>query len=155
MRKNGFTLMEMLTVVIIVGVLAAVALPQYRKVVEKSHFTKAQVMAKAMYDSCERLVAEWGVENYAALSSSVRTLSRTDIGSAELLPVGFSMNGETVTGAGFTYTLTTNPTDTNTGACYVSIEKTKGVYAGVKLGYNGTGFTCSDNATACEIYGLD
>lgn len=141
--------MEMLAVVVIIGVLSSVALPQYRKVVEKSKFTKAQVMAKAMYDSCERLVAEWGVEDYASLPSSAKTLSRLDIGDASVLPPGFTLNAatNTIAGAGFSYVLN--------GQCGVSITKTAGNYSGVKLTYDGRSFACSNNAEACNIYGLD
>ncbi|MBO7237669.1 MAG: type II secretion system protein [Elusimicrobiaceae bacterium] len=150
MNKKAFTLIEMLTVIIIVGILSAVALPQYRKVVERSRFTKAQVMAKALYDSCERLVAEFGVEEFGALDSSVKKITRLDIGSTNLLPTGFSINDNTLTivGVGFNYTLN------NTGVCFVTITKTTGSYKDVNITYNGSVFTCSNNTEACDIYGL-
>lgn len=151
MTKKGFTLIEVLVVVIIVGILVSVAIPQYTKVVERSRFTKAQVMAKAIYDSCERLVAEFGVEEFGSLNSSVRKISRLDIGDTTLLPSGFQIPGDalTITGAGFRYDLR------STGTCYVTIQKTSGTYSGVTLGYNGEAFSCSGNEEACGVYGLD
>ena len=146
---RGFTLIELMAVVLIIGVLSSIALPQYRRVVERSKFTKAQVMAKSMYDSCQRLVAEWGVESYSELPSSVRKISRLDIGDAADLPVGFSVSGNSISGAGFLYTLGND--------CDVNVKKTSGNYAGVTMDYNGLAFyNCSDSDSgACEIYGLD
>ena len=151
MTKRGFTLTEVLAVVVIIGILSSIALPQYRKVVEKGRFTKAEVMAKALHDSCQRLVAEWGVETYTALPVAVRKISRLDIGAQNLLPTGFVFKDEDnfISGAGFEYVLK--------GNCLVNIKKVEGRYAGVTLDYNGQEFyNCSDAGSgACDIYGVD
>lgn len=54
-KKSGFTIIELLIVVIIIGVLATMAVPQFAKAVEKTKMGKAQNMitlinkAQAMY----------------------------------------------------------------------------------------------------------
>lgn len=53
-KNAGFTLIEMLVVVMIVGILSAIALPQYQDAVEKARVTEAMVTSKAIIDAIER-----------------------------------------------------------------------------------------------------
>ena len=143
--------MELLTVVLIVGVLAGLAIPSYRKVIERSRFTKAQVMAKSLHDSCERLVSEYGVEEYQSLPEGARTITKLDIGSQDLLPTGFTLDSTNnkIAGAGFAYTLLATP------SCSVLIEKIENGSTTLTINYDGENMVCSGNEELCDIYGVD
>ncbi len=61
MNKHAFTLIELLVVVLIIGILSAIALPQYNKAVKKARTAQGLVMARSMRDK----VAAWKMANDA------------------------------------------------------------------------------------------
>ena len=59
MQKNntGFTLIELLAVVLIIGILVAIALPQYRRSIERAEAMEALVNLRSLFDSAKRYKA--------------------------------------------------------------------------------------------------
>ena len=59
-NSQAFTLIELLVVVLIIGILAAIALPQYQKAVEKSRVAEARVILNAIYKNWQFCQLEHG-----------------------------------------------------------------------------------------------
>ncbi|MBR2082005.1 MAG: prepilin-type N-terminal cleavage/methylation domain-containing protein [Elusimicrobiaceae bacterium] len=70
-QKQAFTLIELLVVVLIIGILAAVAVPQYQVAVNKSRMTQALIMSKSIADA-ERI-------HYLANGAYTSDLSELDV----------------------------------------------------------------------------
>ncbi len=96
---KGFTLVELMVVVIIIAILTAIALPQYQKAVEKSRAAEAVTLGKAIIDAQNRSLD-------AFPNDSVTTKSALDIKLDE--DSTHSWSGSAYTTPDFTYTLQSN-----------------------------------------------
>lgn len=100
MKKNGFTLIEVMIVVAIIGILAAIALPSYTAYVQQSNRVDAQIALSEMAQVFERNYARQG--EYPSALPSVSTPDS----------YAFSLSVST---AAATYTLTATPQGSQTG----------------------------------------
>ena len=70
MKNKAFTLIELLVVVLIIGILAAIALPQYEKAVEKSRMAQALAIADALQKAINiHILTNGGTGSYRYLGA--------------------------------------------------------------------------------------
>ncbi|MBR5609431.1 MAG: prepilin-type N-terminal cleavage/methylation domain-containing protein [Elusimicrobiaceae bacterium] len=71
-NKKAFTLIELLVVVLIIGILSAVALPQYTFAVEKARFAKVQQTVGTL----QKAIDIWFLENGESSSDGIVFLGK-------------------------------------------------------------------------------
>jgi type IV pilus assembly protein PilA len=107
--QQGFTLIELMIVVAIIGILAAVALPAYQDYTKKAQMSEVVLAAS----SCRTAITEaiqssttlpsagsWGCESSSPTSKFVASVATDDTGEVTVTTRGFSdttLNGKTVT----------------------------------------------------------
>ena len=64
---KGFTLLELLVVVLIIGILASIALPQYQGAVRKARVAEAKLALRALSDAADRYILQHGDSNWDSL----------------------------------------------------------------------------------------
>ena len=62
-NKNGFTIIELIMVMIIIGVLAAVAIPRFQDIVVESEVAVEQRILNTIYDGLETYAREMYISN--------------------------------------------------------------------------------------------
>lgn len=171
MQNKGFTLLEMLTVVMIVGILTAVAIPQYKNVATKARVVEAQSLLRTIYDTSERLAGEFGYRSYEKLlddkgwaNEKDYSFARTDMfGSiSTTLPSGCTLadHGTLLKCARFHYKISVK---SNNNRYYAVARKVTAPYANtyILLDRGNMSLLCQPDRSvdpqgeACDLFGMN
>lgn len=109
-NKQGFTLIEMLVVVLIIGILAGIALPQYEMAVEKAKATEALMNMRTIIGAVERTILNTDSDDEGITHNS----ENWDI---ELTGGNWYDNGTTYITDNFAYSTTADITEINVVRC--------------------------------------
>lgn len=138
--QKGFTLIELMIVVAIIAILAAIAIPQYQNYVTKSQFSESQTVA----DGLKTPIVE-----YANQSGACPTNSTTGFSTAASYS-GKYVSGATLGGTYPTCTVTVNFKSTAGSISAPLAANTSGVLFTGKDNGGTFVWTCSDASLAAK-----
>ena len=91
--QKGFTLIELMIVIAIIGILAAIAIPQFTSYRQKGYNTQAKAELKSLYTACQAYLAD----NPTTTNCTLPALASTFI---PLPPINITIaGGQTMVGS--------------------------------------------------------
>lgn len=150
-RKQGFTLVELLTVVLIIGILTSLALPQYKRAIQKAKVTEAISMLTTINASADRLAQQFGYRNLTNFASGndsgYLSFRRMDMFDEDTVPCTFTdtqMDCEN-----FTYSILRQ-----NGNIHVRAESKFSSSNVVLDTTDGGDVRCLSSQEVCDLYGI-
>lgn len=117
-NKSGFTLLEIIIVIIIVGVLASLALPRFFSTVEFSRSTEALTSITAVRQAMERCYLQ---RNGTYVNCALANLDIENPGSAPNAHFTYAIAGQSATG--YVITSTRNAVDGGDGTSTIALTQ--------------------------------
>lgn len=116
-NKKGFTLVELIVVMAIIAVLAAILVPTMLGFMNNAKYTQANANAKTVYTAVNSVVADYCTDHAALTADSEATLDSTDLASFAIDGVDFDMSSFL---EGMTGNATVVLNGSGTGCAYVT-----------------------------------
>ncbi|MCD4779380.1 MAG: prepilin-type N-terminal cleavage/methylation domain-containing protein [Candidatus Omnitrophica bacterium] len=134
-NKSGFTLLEIIIVIIIVGVLASLALPRFFSTVEFSRSTEALSASSSIRQSLERCYLG---NNGNYVGCTLAAIDLADPGGSPGAHFAYAIAGQSATG--YTITATRNAINGGDGTSAITLTQSAagvaragtGVFVGIK-----------------------
>lgn len=108
MTRRGFTLTEVLMTVIVIGILASMAIPNYARTIQQGHWRLARDTLQTIYFG-EKFYATWHSGQYfnnPTTQAEWNQIYMDDPNVSNMAPLAFSVNAPTPPGTSFTATAT-------------------------------------------------
>ncbi len=148
-KQTGFTLIELMIVVAIIGILAAVALPAYQDYTRRAEFSETVVGTGALKTAIEVCVQSVGLVNSGACVAGANGIPATVLAAADVVGLLLTPTGAAPGAGAINDTVVIQATaPTNSPNTLETYTLTGTLQAGGRVVWNG-GVCSNTNANLC------